>query len=398
MIERLIFPKLLEEISQPEIVILLGPRQVGKTTLLRQVAQFAKKQGLPATLYDLEQPDVLAAFNVPDRDIIAKLANSKSLVLIDEFQYLQNASKVLKAIYDSGQKLKIFCSGSSSLEIHKHLKESLAGRRLLFQIYPLSFAELSRSRRGFSTNDYLVYGGMPGLTHTEELERKKQLLADLLSSYILKDVKALVREENLRAFNHLLYLLAERQGSAVSVQSLAGQVSMSHKAVSRYLDILEGTYVNYRIYSYSQNLGNELKKSCKTYLYDLGIRNAILKDFSPPAKRQDRGVLYETFVFLRLQQFAGPDTEIKFWRTKDGDEVDFILVRNRKPLPVEVKGKLAGPQIPKGMTRFLLRYPDTPKALVVNDGLAATAHYHATRVEFIPLQEFALKWTPQAED
>jgi hypothetical protein len=234
-----------------------------------------------------------------------------------------------------------------------------------------------------------LFGGLPGLTHTESEERKQEMLTELLGSYILKDIKSLIKEENIRAFNHLLYLLAQNQGSTISVHSLANQVNLSAKAIDRYLNILEQTYVNFRVYSFSRNLGNELKKSSKTYLYDLGIRNAILKDFSSPKERPDKGVLLESYVFLRMQSMLKPNTEIKFWRTKDGDEVDFILLKDRKPIPIEVKSKLNGLEIPKGLRRFLMRYKDTQNAYVINEHLSQATQYNSCAIKFLTFEEFS---------
>ena len=357
MINRIILNKLQKELTRPEILILLGPRQVGKTTLLKMLQEYAQGKGYQTAFFDLEQPQILADFNLSDKEIIQKIVSAGEIIFIDEFQYVANISKIFKAIFDSKRKIKIVCSGSSSLEIHKHLKESLAGRRFLYRIYPLAFGELKSSLKNYSFDDYLQFGGMPGLTQTNSAERKQQILSELLGSYILKDVKSLVKEENIRAFNHLLYLLAENQGSTISANSLANEVGMSSKTINHYLDILEQTYVNYRIYSYSRNLGNELKKSCKTYLYDLGVRNCLLKDFSG-SDRKDYGIILESFVFLRLQTMLQPNLEIKFWRTKDGGEVDFILLKDRKPIPIEVKAKIDQSEIPAGLTRFLNRYPD----------------------------------------
>ncbi|MCK5591440.1 MAG: ATP-binding protein, partial [Candidatus Pacebacteria bacterium] len=278
MIKRFLMEKLKKEINQPEINIILGARQVGKTTLLKQLQKIIEQSGRKTHFFDLEQPQVLAEFNQHPQEIINKIRSSGQTVFIDEFQYIQNASKIFKAIYDDNIPIKIFCSGSSSLEIHKHIKESLAGRRFLFRLYPLQLSEIITYNKKYTLQKYLQYGGMPGLTKTQSEQRKQLILSELLGSYILKDIKSLIKEENIRAFNHLLYLLAENQGSTISVHSLSNQIRLSSKAVNRYLDILEETYVNFRVYSYSKNLGNELKKSCKTYLFDLGIRNAILKD------------------------------------------------------------------------------------------------------------------------
>lgn len=389
MIKRSILNKLQQELTQPEILILLGPRQVGKTTLLRMLENYAGQEGLKAVFFDLEQPQVLADFNRSDKEIGQLICQSGEVVFIDEFQYVRNISKILKAIFDSKKRVKIICSGSSSLEIHSHLKESLAGRRFLYRIFPLEYTEIKNNNPDFTFEDYLRFGGMPGLTHTDSPERKQQILNELLGSYILKDVKSLVKEENIRAFNHLLYLLAENQGSTISVHSLSREVGLSSKAINRYLDILEQTYVNYRIYSYSKKLGNELKKSCKTYLYDLGVRNMLLKDFSDIANRPDKGVILESFVFLKLQAMLSPNMEIKFWRTKDGEEVDFIILKDRKPIPIEVKSKITSPEIPSGLKRFLNRYPTVELAYIINEQIEEDTKYGDCLIHLLTFEKFS---------
>lgn len=388
MINRFVFKQLQKEIRQPEINILLGPRQVGKTTLLRMLEDAAKKEGLRTAFFDLEQPETLAGFNQPDAEIIEKLHQAGDLILIDEFQYLENASKIFKAIFDRKTKTKLICSGSSSLEIHKHLKESLAGRRFLFRVFPLQYSEIKQSFTNYDLETYIQYGGMPALTHTKDEQRKQTILSELLAAYIQKDVKSLIREENIRAFNHLLYLLAENQGSLISVHSLSKEINMSVKALNRYLDIMEQTYVSSRIYSYSTNLGNELKKSCKAYLYDLGIRNSLVKDFSALDQREDKGVLFESLVYLKLQEMLKPNMDIKFWRTKDGAEVDFILLTNRKPIPIEVKSKINNLTIPSGIKRFILRYPKTKKAIVISENQQGELTQNDCHISFITLETF----------
>ena len=396
MIKRFIFNKLKDEIKEPEINILLGPRQVGKTTLLKHLRRCTQRAGYTTSFFDLEQPQILAKFNRSNKEIIDIINKSGHIVFIDEFQYIKNASKIFKAIFDSNKKTKIICTGSSSLKIHKHLKESLAGRRFLFRLYPLQYSEIKAHYKTYPLDMYFKYGGMPGLTHTTSEERKQQILSELLSSFILKDIKSLIKEENIRAFNHLLYLLAENQGSTISVHSLSNQIKLSSKAINRYLDILEETYVNFRVYSYSNNLGNELKKSCKTYLYDLGVRNALLKDFSSVSTRPDKGILLESFVFFKLNTMLAPNMEIKFWRTKDGDEVDFILLKDRKPIPIEVKGNLQIPKITKGLKRFLLRYEKTKIAYIINEKLTDTIRNNSCDIKFITFEDFEKIKEPSA--
>lgn len=389
MIKRNILSKLQQELTQPEILILLGPRQVGKTTLLRMLEDYAKQKGFKTVFFDLEQPQVLADFNRPDKEIVQIISESGEIVFIDEFQYVRNISKIFKSIFDAKKKIKIICSGSSSLEIHKHLKESLAGRRFLYRIYPLEYTEIRNSYPGFTFDEYLRFGGMPGLTHTDSTERKPQILNELVGSYILKDIKSLLKEENIRAFNHLLYLLAQNQGSTISVHSLSSEVGLSSKAINRYLDILEETYVNYRIYSYSKNLGNELKKSCKTYLYDLGVRNMLLKDFSTIDSRPDKGIILESFVFLKLEAMLLSNMEIKFWRTKDGGEVDFILLKDRKPIPIEVKSKITSPDVPSGLKRFLNRYSAVESAYIINEEIEEETKYGSCLIHFLTFARFS---------
>lgn len=391
MINRFILKRLQQEITRPEINIFLGPRQVGKTTLLRSLEDHCHTLGISTVFFDLEQPQTLAEFNCSDTEIIQKLQSRGKVVFIDEFQYIQNASRIFKAIYDSRSKIKLICSGSSSLEIHKHLKESLAGRRLLFRIYPLQYSEIQASHADYELSDYLRFGGMPALTHTSDTDRKLLILSELLSAFIQKDIKSLIKEENVRAFNHLLYLLAQNQGSLISMHSLAKEIGMSVKAVDRYLEIMEQTFINYRISSYSTNLGNELRKSCKAYLYDLGIRNIILKDISAPDQRPDSGVLYESFVFAQLRAELKPNMEIKFWRTKDGAEVDFVLVKDRRPVPIEVKSRLRSLEVPSGLKRFLARYPKTPAAYVISLTCSGAICSGATEVRFLTFDEFSSK-------
>src|SRR3989338_11495894 len=164
MINRLILSKLQEELTRPEILILLGPRQVGKTTLLKMLQDYALGKGYQTAFFDLEQPQILADFNRSNKEIIQKIVESGKIIFIDEFQYVANISKIFKSIFDSGEKIKIICSGSSSLEIHKHLKESLSGRRFLYRIYPLTYGELKAGMKDYALEDYLQFGGMPGLT------------------------------------------------------------------------------------------------------------------------------------------------------------------------------------------------------------------------------------------
>lgn len=386
---RKIQDSLYKDINEKYITILIGARQVGKTFLLNKIDKYSKKNKLKTAFFDFEQPHVLNLFNQEDEKIINLLTNSGDIVFLDEFHYLKNASHIFKAIYDSKKKVKIFASGSSSLEIHKHLKESLAGRKFIYKIYPCSFSEVSQVIKENSCDYYFKYGGLPGLVHLEDEEKKKQYLLDILQSYILKDIKSLIKEENIRAFNNLLYLLAQYQGSIVTTASLSNEVGLTAKTIESYLEILSQTYVNFPLHSFSQNYGNELKKSKKYYLYDLGIRNSLLRNFSSISQRKDLGIIIESFVFSELNLLITPETELRFWRLKDGTEVDFIWIKNQNPYPIEVKNSCKVGEIPKGLKSFINKYPETTKAFIINKDNSGIIKYKNTSIYYKKLTDTA---------
>ena len=365
---------------------MLGPRQVGKTFLLKELKKIAEKQNLKTTYYNLEIPHDLMQFNKPDSEIFDLILAGGDVVFIDEFHYLKNASKILKAVFDSGQKIKIFVSGSSSIEIHKHLKESLSGRRFVSIIAPLSFEEFKQKPSNHdpaqSLEEYLLYGGMPGLINIAEPDQKIKMLNDILEAYIQKDIKSLVKEENIRAFNNLLYLLAQYQGSLISENNLSKEIGLTAAAVNRYLSILEKTYICHRVHSYSRNLANELKKSQKIYLFDLGIRAALLKDFSAVDSRPDQGALHETFVLLQVLSILRPNMEIKFWRNRAGLEIDFVLLRDRKPFLIEAKTTLGGLEVPRAFKVFIDNYPNTLGGLIVSRNIEGEVEYSGKKILF----------------
>jgi len=363
-IKRNILNQLLSEQDRAEVSILLGPRQVGKTYLLLELCNIYKNNGLRTKYYNLEIPSHSIEFNKNDNELFEMLTTDVDIVFFDEFHYLKNASKLFKAIYDSDKKIKIYASGSSSIEIHKHLQESLAGRRLVTKIFPLSLDEYKQKKALSHVDNYLVYGGLPELVHFNNKDEQMRILREILETYIQKDIKSLIKEENIRAFNNLLYLIAENQGSIVQLSNLASEVGLSSKTISHHLSILENTYVIYPLHSYSKNLGNELKKSHKYFLYDSGIRNAMLKDFGNPSHREDKGALYESLIMTELFKQLKPNMELKFWRTKQGDEVDFVILINRKPYLIEVKTSLSGIEIPAGIRKFINKYPETIGATV----------------------------------
>jgi predicted AAA+ superfamily ATPase len=184
----------------------------------------------------------------------------------------------------------------------------------------------------------------------------------------------------------LLYLLAEKQGSIISVGGLANDIGLTARTIERHLSILEQTYVLYSVSSYSRNIGNELRKSRKFYFYDLGIRNALLRDFAMPNEREDIGIIHESFTALQCVSRLKPNMELKFWRNKAGQEIDFILLKNRRPFLIEVKTTLHEPEIPPAMKIFMKHYPETIGAVIYSANLEADVDHLGKHVAFRKLE------------
>ncbi len=388
-IKRTVFKGLNDHLTRPEVLILLGARQVGKTTLMNDLATTAAEKFQHIRFFNAEFPDDLLFFSRPERELFYDLTKTPdTIIFIDEFHYIKNISKIFKGIYDAQKRIKIVASGSSSLEIHKHLRESLAGRRSIFKVYPLSWEEWRQT--GGSIEEFTVFGGMPGLVHLASKTEKMEYLSQIVQAYILNDIKGLLREENIAAFNHLLYYLAENQGQITPTANLAREIRLSNMTVVNYLDILEQTYVVFGLHSFSRRLSNELKKSRKYYFFDNGIRNAIIKNFAAPQERSNTGFLYESHVFLELHKRLRANTELQFWRNRQGDEVDFIWSENQVPVPIEVKQSWSGRNLPQGLRKFLKNYPEAPCGILVNADTSAERQLNGRTIKLKKFDEAIL--------
>lgn len=387
-IKRSIFKELVGQRSRPEISILLGARQVGKTFLMQELEETFRRGGEETEFLNLELPSHLREVTGTEESVYKRLTGKKGILFIDEFHYVTNASKIFKAIYDSRLGIKIFASGSSSIEMHKHLKESLAGRIWKNRIYPLTLQERTQDK-SFDSEMYYQFGGLPGLVNEKEDASRIKLLEMIVETYISKDIKGLIKEENIRAFNHMLYLLAQYQGSVVTISSLAKEIGLSEPTVKKNLDILTQTYTCYSLSSFSRNLGNELKKSQKYYLYDLGIRNLLLKDFSLLQKRKDSGTIGETLVLQNIIYQLKGNMAVHFWRTKAGDEIDFIVLKNRIPYPIEVKTTLGKSQPTDGMKKFIDAYPEVKEGIIFCRDIKGVIQYKKATIRILPWEDSA---------
>jgi predicted AAA+ superfamily ATPase len=373
--------------------------------LLKEISYFCRKNKTKYRYFNLELPTDANYFAGDFKEVLAILCKEKGLILIDEFHYLPNATKLFKAIYDGFRGVKIYASGSSTIEMHRHLKESLAGRRRLYRLFPLSFSEwLPHKSKSIKQpkdiyapvnltahrtlkkylEEFIIFGGMPGLVHEKTLEAEKRLLLDLVATYIQKDIKALLREEDILSFNRFLVLLAAQEGNLLSENSVSHDLNYSLRQVRKDLAILNQMFLLDMLKPFFTNRGRELKQVNKIYYFDSGIRNAILRDFRTLNKRPDKGVLLESFVLHELQKHLKVGQEIYYWRTREKEEVDFIIVQDRVPIAIEVKSKLQGLEVPQGVKNFFKKYPECQMGVILNDDIHKKIEYQGRAVVFAP--------------
>ncbi|HOV94884.1 MAG TPA: ATP-binding protein [Spirochaetales bacterium] len=412
MIPRKDLEKLLKQASNHSISVIIGARQVGKSTLLGML-----REGLnqPSEVFNLENPLHLSLFNEGYTSFIRTIRTK--LIFIDEFQYCSNISSVFKATYDLNPEVKIYATGSSSMEIQTHLKESLAGRKLETPLYPLTYGEwLNRDQtsqglsKGLALPDssgtvekltppdeleahrrnlreYLCYGGLPGLVALSDDLEKREYLFGIYQTYIAKDIKAFLKEESVLAFNKAITWLALHNGSQLNKTTLCGVAGISSRQIDRYLDVLVGTFVLALLPPLSTNRGKELTRTPKFYLYDQGVINSIIQDFRDIELRSDAGTLREQFVFWELKKNIDIRFSLYYWRTADGKEVDFVLKKDQELLPIEVKSDWHPPALPNGLRHFLGVYPETRRAAVLYNGPEFTQVFGQCTVYFLPIHK-----------
>lgn len=371
LIKRDLTLKIKEYLEKEEILLIVGPRQAGKTTIMKDIEQGIKGN---SHFLNLEDPDYLSLLNSSPKKIFTIFPfdlTKKIFLFIDEIQYLDNPSNFLKYFFDEYRgKIKIIASGSSAFYLDKKFKDSLAGRKIIFNLLPLSFKEFVKFKNiidpakadltnlTVSENDkllpayleYLTYGGYPKVV-LAPLAEKIEILRDLAYSYIKKDVfEAGLRQEE--SFYKLLKLLAEQIGNLINSSELANTLGISKTAVDNYLAIMRKSFHIALTKPFHKNIRKELTKMPKAYFIDSGLRNFFKNDFRPLLERDDKGQLLENAVFRQLADNYDIG-EIRFWRTIDQKEVDFVI---NGQLALEVKWQLKN--LPINSYQFFVKsYP-----------------------------------------
>ena len=397
-------------LDKPDIVLILGARQVGKTTLLDLLKKDIKQKwgdSKNILTFNLEDTDQLTALNGNPKYfneyciLSGADPDKESIVLIDEIQYLDDPSHFLKYIADFEPSLKLIITGSTSILIKK-FKDSVTGRKKLFTLFPLDFQEFllfkSKTRQlsavdklklknfdldkidvdperiepikreiGLLFEEYILYGGYPKVVLAGARMEKLEELKELYEAYELKDVNILFNIANITAFRNLFKVLAGSIGCLLNVNELSGTIGIGRDTVRRYLSVLENSFIISTLQPFHSNIRKELTKMPKLFFHDTGLRNFALRNFSEISFRPDKGSLFENAVFCELFRNLGIIDQLYFWRTISKSEVDFVLTGERK-LAFEVKSSSASNiKIHKGLKAFKKIYADFEQIVVTSD-------------------------------
>ncbi|KYJ86554.1 ATP-binding protein [Sulfurovum riftiae] len=384
--------KIEQYLESPEIIAIFGPRQVGKTTLLRELYSRVDN---PVFL-TFEDIELKVLFEEDIKSFITLYIDPYDHIFIDEFQYARMGGKHLKYIYDTTDK-KIFISGSSAMELSINAVKYLAGRIFVFNLYSFSFGEfLSVKDASFyklysnlqSTispsiskkittymEEYLTFGGYPRVVLSKNDEEKKEILKNLLSIYLLRDIREIAKIADETKMYKLLKALSLQIGNVIVYNELSTLIGVNAVQLKKYLSVFEKAFLTKAITPFFTNKRLEIVKNPKIFFLDMGIRNVIIKNFSALEDRVDKGAMLENFVFRELIE-----RELKYYRTKNGAEVDFVIDDS---IPVEIKSNLSSMKISKSYHYFLENYRPK-KGYVLNFNQVGVKEFNGVTVNFLP--------------
>ena len=366
-IKRIAEIKLKDYLTKNKIIIILGARQVGKTTLIEEVVKNLKVKLLNLDI-EVDKSRLTAAFSLPPFEA-KKSFDNPDIFVVDEAQRLPEISRIVKGWYDAHLPLKVILLGSSSLNILDQSAENLTGRNIKLYLPPLLFKEIITHQswyidafpkkiinQNFSDqinsliSQLITYGSYPETIVTSE---KEQYLLNLVSDYLLKDIYQLNLIKSSDIIKKLLLLLAYQIGSEVSVNELSKTLQVSRVTINKYLDLLEKTFVIFRLPAFSTNQRKEITRNNKIYFWDTGVRNALIKDFSFFPNRSDLGHLWENWVIAEVAKknlLEGEKYNLYFWRNTDGSEVDLVIKGTNTFKAYEIKWSKTNKIINKSFT------------------------------------------------
>lgn len=327
MIERNLQTDLEKELFSGKVILLIGARQIGKTTLLKRFLENSKV----STLWlNADEGDIKRMLeNADNSTLLSQLFGKAWLIVIDEAQQIKDIGLKLKLVIDTNPDLQIIATGSSAFELLQKSNEPLTGRKKEFILYPLSFSEMAQhtsvlqEKRLLETR--LIYGSYPEVINNPGKER--EVLQEIVQSYLYKDLLRYERINKSSVIDKLVLALALQVGSEVSYNELSKRIGIESATVEKYIDLLEKSFVIYKLPALSRNLRNEIKKGKKIYFYDNGVRNTIINNFNAIGLRDDKGALWENFLIserMKRNAYAKHYCRTYFWRTFDQAEVDYI--------------------------------------------------------------------------
>jgi predicted AAA+ superfamily ATPase len=356
--KRTIYKHIEKWLFKGKIIILYGPRQVGKTTLVKQMME-----NYPDSYYlNCERQAVKDLLSSANPEKILRLAGDVRIIFFDEAQKVKNIGEILKLLIDNYPEIQYITTGSSSFQLANKISEPLTGRNLKFFLFPLSLKELSQQydllKLQEKLPDLLRFGTYPDIVDRNE-EEQMTLLDELTSDYLFRDILQFENIKHSEVLVKLLKAIALQLGNEVSYRELATLIGISVETVQRYLQLLEKSFVLFSLPSFSRNLRNEISRSRKYYFYDLGIRNSIIQNYAILENRTDKGALWENFCIvsrMHLHADAGKRTNLYFWRTYQQKEIDLIEEYGGRLKAFEFKFSNRKVKPP---VQFMNAYPDT---------------------------------------
>ena len=356
MYQRIIENNIKDNIGSGKAIIIVGARQVGKTTLIKKILE-----GQEYLFLDADDPSIRQLLLNPNTEEIRTILEENKIVFVDEAQRIDGIGLTLKIITDQFKDVQLFVSGSSSFDLGNKLNEPLTGRKWEYELFPISWEEFEE-KEGFIKSEQqlenrLLFGFYPEVLNNKG--REKTVLKNLVSSYLYRDILSFSEIRKPEILDNLLLALALQVGSEVNYNELAQTIGVNKITIQKYIDILEKGYIIFRLNSFSRNLRNEIKRNRKIYFYDTGIRNMIIGNFNPLKLRTDVGALWENFLISERKKqniYKEKFARMYFWRTKQQQEIDFVEEKDGRIYGFEFKWKT--PALPSGR-KSKIKLPET---------------------------------------
>ena len=410
-IKRNLLDELKDHLDSKEISLIVGSRQAGKTTIMKELQTILIKDGIKTIYFNLDfeqDKQLFSSQSALIKKLELEFGDNPAVVFIDEIQRKEDAGLFLKGIYDYNLQYKFIVSGSGSLELKEKIHESLAGRKRMFELSTVTFQEfvnfkteyrykgklndfldLEKEKARSFLEEYLNFGGYPRVVTEKQIEEKRRIIDEIIKSYIEKDIVFLLKVERADAYSLLLRLLASMTGKITNYSVIASNAGISVPTLKHYLWYAEKTFVLDRVLPYFKNAKKEITKAPIYYFNDIGFRNYLLGLFgNMNDMSNDLGFVFQNFIYNILKEkIKFTDKTLHFWRTLDKAEVDFVIESGNKLIPIEVKyASCEKSSMKKSLRSFINKY-NPEKAFVINIYSRNEIKVKNTKVSFVPFYD-----------